>query len=196
MRDAYTALCWAAGHVADLGGDPDALVVAGDSAGGNLSAVVAQQARDAGGPALALQVLIYPATDMTRSWPSLLRNASGYFLSSTHMRWYRDQYLAAGGDPADPRISPLTGDLAGLPAAHVVTAGCDPLCDEGRAYADRLREAGVTVTEEHFPEMFHGFFGFPDARSALAGAATAIAATATGTRTGPGNDRKKSGEAE
>ncbi|NBE53215.1 alpha/beta hydrolase [Streptomyces boluensis] len=199
VRDAYTALCWVGAHVAELGGDPEALVVAGDSAGGNLSAVVAQQARDEGGPALALQVLIYPATDMSRQWPSLTRNASGYFLSLTHMRWFGEQYLAAGGDPADPRVSPLLGDLAGLPPAHVVTAGCDPLCDEGRAYAQRLREAGVPVTEGHFPRMFHGFFGFPealaDARSALTGAAAAIVATAAETRTGPENGRKNSGEA-
>ncbi|MDI3390688.1 alpha/beta hydrolase [Streptomyces sp. B-S-A8] len=207
IRDAYAALRWTAAHIAELGGDPGALVVAGDSAGGNLSAVIAQQARDEGGPAIALQVLVYPATDMSRPWPSLQRNGSGFFLSLAHMKWFGQQYLASGGDPADPRISPMRGELSGLPPAHLVTAGCDPLCDEGRAYAGRLREAGVTVTEAHFPRMFHGFFGFPealaDAREALEGAAAAIAATATRrppartARTTPevGNGRKNSGEA-
>ncbi|MFC7307946.1 alpha/beta hydrolase [Streptomyces monticola] len=183
VEDAYAAVCWAAQHLGELGGDPGALVVAGDSAGGNLSAVVAQRARDEGGPALALQLLIYPATDMTQEWPSLAKNAEGYFLSASHMAWFRDQYLGTGGDPADPRISPLLGDLAKLPPAHIVTAGCDPLCDEGQAYAVRLREAGVTVTEGYFPRMFHGFFGFTevleDAREALSAAAAAIAATVT-----------------
>ncbi|MFP3989833.1 alpha/beta hydrolase [Streptomyces sp. E11-3] len=178
VDDAYAAVRWVAAHLAELGGDPGPLAVAGDSAGGNLAAVVAQIARDRGGPAIGLQVLVYPSTDMTYDGQSRTRNASGYFLTSAHMAWFGRQYLGGGGDPAHPHISPLRGDLTGLPPAHVVTAGCDPLCDEGRAYAAKLREAGVPVTEGHFPGMFHGFLGFPelleDARTALAGVVTAL----------------------
>ncbi|MDG4865467.1 alpha/beta hydrolase fold domain-containing protein, partial [Streptomyces sp. T-3] len=159
--------------------------------GGNLAAVTAQTARDRGGVAPALQVLVYPATDMGQRWPSYEKNSSGYFLSAPHMQWFEAQYLGdPPADPADPRISPLRGDLTGLAPAHIVTAGCDPLCDEGRAYAAKLREAGVTVTEGHFPGMFHGFFGFPqllpDAATAVAEVVEAVAATAT--------DGKNSGE--
>ncbi|WP_442816771.1 alpha/beta hydrolase fold domain-containing protein [Streptomyces sp. NBC_01304] len=191
VDDADAAFRWAAAHVAELGGDLHALVVAGDSAGGNLAAVTAQSARDRGGPAPALQVLIYPAVDLVQQWPSYETNGTGFFLSTPHMQWFAAQYL---GDPAadrtDPRVSPLRGDLTGLPPAHIVTAGCDPLCDEGRAYAAKLREAGVTVTEGHFPGMFHGFFGFPqvlqDAATAVAEVVETVAATAT--------DRKNGGE--
>ncbi|MHC0433629.1 alpha/beta hydrolase [Streptomyces sp. O3] len=178
VHDAYAAVRWAASHTAELGSRPGALAVAGDSAGGNLAAVVAQIARDRGGPAIGLQVLVYPSTDMLHQGASRTRNANGYFLTSAQMTWFGKQYLRGGGDPAHPHISPLRGDLAGLPPAHVVTAGCDPLCDEGRAYAAKLRAAGVPATEGHFPGMFHGFFGFPevldDARTALAGVVTAL----------------------
>lgn len=183
VDDAYAALCWVADHARELGADPAALTVMGDSAGGNLAAVVAQIARDEGGPAVARQVLVYPATDARQKSGSFDANAEGYFLTAAHCVWFREQYLGADGDPAHPRVSPLLADdLAGLPAAHIVTAGCDPLCDEGRAYGKALRDAGVAVTEGHFPGMFHGFFGFPelleDARQAVAGAVEAIVDTA------------------
>ncbi|MHC5260955.1 alpha/beta hydrolase [Streptomyces sp. UC4497] len=183
VEDAYAAVCWVADHAAELGADPSALTVAGDSAGGNLAAVVAQIARDEDGPDIARQVLVYPATDARQKSGSFDANAEGYFLTAAHCGWFREQYLGADGDPAHPRVSPLLAEsLAGLPAAHIVTAGCDPLCDEGRAYGKALRDAGVAVTEGHFPRMFHGFFGFPelleDSRQALAGAAEVIAATA------------------
>ncbi|EPH45034.1 putative Carboxylesterase NlhH [Streptomyces aurantiacus JA 4570] len=206
VEDAYAAVAWAAGHRAELGGAQGPLVVAGDSAGGNLATVSALRARDHDGPDIALQVLIYPSVDARER----TRRTGGEdvdaddptgaeprdsFLTAAHCRWFREQYLGAylraGGDPADPRVSPLLADLAGLPPAHVVTAGFDPLRDEGRAYAARLRDAGVAVTERHFPAMFHGFLGFPpllaDARTAQESVIEAIASTMDG--------RKNSGPA-
>ncbi|MFI6937907.1 alpha/beta hydrolase fold domain-containing protein [Streptomyces sp. NPDC050418] len=189
VDDASAAFAWATEHVAELGGDPEALVVCGDSAGGNIAAVTAHAARDRGLP-LALQALIYPITDVSRPWASYDRYATGYFLTAASMHWFTRQYVAPGSDPADPRVSPLRGELAGLAPAHVVTAGCDPLADEGEAYARALDEAGVPVARSHFPRMFHGFFGLAehldDARTALAGVTEAIAATVS--------DRKNSGD--
>ncbi|QNS07724.1 alpha/beta hydrolase [Streptomyces xanthii] len=190
VHDAYAAVRWAADHAAELGADPDTLTVAGDSAGGNLAAVVSQIARDEGGPHIARQILVYPATDARGRSGSYADNASGYFLTTAACAWFREQYLGPDGDPAHPRVSPLLAeDLSGLPPAHVVTAGCDPLCDEGRAYATALREAGVQVGESYFPAMFHGFFGFPqlleDARAAHAAVTEVIVSTLT--------DRKNSG---
>ncbi|MER6996096.1 alpha/beta hydrolase [Streptomyces sp. NPDC000410] len=182
LQDAYAALRWAAFHVGELGGDPAALVVAGDSSGGTLAAGCALLARERGGPALALQALVYPATDAAMDTGSYRRNARGYYLTAAHLRWFWAQYLGPDGDPLDPLVSPLRARPHGLPPAHIVTAGCDPLCDEGRAYAARLRDAGVRVSEGHFPQMFHGFLSLsgalPDARRALDGLATAIASTA------------------
>ncbi|MFI7342896.1 alpha/beta hydrolase [Streptomyces sp. NPDC050085] len=191
VEDAYAAVCWVAGHAAELGADAGALTVAGDSAGGNLAAVVAHIARDEGGPRIARQVLVYPATDARQKAGSFAENADGYFLTAAHCAWFLDQYLGPDGDAAHPRVSPLLAeDLGGLPPAHVVTAGCDPLCDEGRAYAKALRDAGTDVTESHFPGMFHGFFGFPelldDARRARAAVAEGIVST--------GLDRKNFGD--
>ncbi|MGX1882934.1 alpha/beta hydrolase fold domain-containing protein [Streptomyces sp. NPDC055287] len=191
VDDAYAALLWAADRAGELGGDPQALVVAGDSAGGTLAAVVAIVAKERGGPALALQVLVYPATDAGQETGSYRANATGYFMEAAALRWFWEQYLGPGGDGGHPHASPLrAADLSGLPPAHIVTAGCDPLCDEGRAYARRLRTAEVPVTESHYAGMFHGFFAFPallaDARDALSGVAEAIARTA--------KDRKNGGD--
>jgi acetyl esterase len=188
VHDAYAALCWAGAHIGELGGDAGALTVAGDSAGGNLATVAAQIARDRGGPALALQVLIYPATDARR--PKNVPDGEGYLLTAAHTRWFAEQYFGAEGDRMHPYASPALADPHGMPPAHVVTAGFDPLCAEGRAYAAELHAAGVPVTESHFPNMFHGFFGFPellpDARAAQRAVAEVIAATMSG--------RKKSGD--
>ncbi|GAA1518787.1 alpha/beta hydrolase [Streptomyces albidochromogenes] len=191
VDDAYAALLWAARHVGELGGDPGALVVAGDSAGGTLAAVAALVAKERGGPPLALQALVCPVTDARRDTASYRANATGYFMEAAALRWFWEQYLGPDGDGAHPHASPLRADdLSGLPPAHIVTAGCDPLCDEGRAYAGRLRAAGVAVTEDHRPGMFHGFSAFPgvldDARDALDGVAEAIAGTA--------RDRKNGGD--
>jgi acetyl esterase len=155
--DAYAATAWVAEHAAELGADPARLAVVGDSAGGNLAAVVAQMARDRGGPPIAFQLLVYPVIDHSFETDSYRDNAEGWMLTAKHMRWYWDQYLGPDGDGTDPYASPLRGDLAGLPPAHVVTAEYDPLRDEGDAYADALRAAGVDVTLQCADGMWHGF---------------------------------------
>lgn len=174
VEDCVAATRWAAEHVAELGGDPQRLAVAGDSAGGNLAAVVAQLCRDEGGPTLVAQLLIYPATDMTDGdYPSREQNAEGYFLTAEDVHWFGDQYAGADGDRTHPRLSPLHGALAGLPPAVVVTAEFDPLRDEGEAYATALADAGVSVLHHRFDGMVHGFFDM----AALSPAAAAAVAT-------------------
>jgi len=156
--DAWAATRWIAAHAAELGVDADRLAVGGDSAGGNLAAVVALLAREAGGPRIALQILLYPVTDLVSESQSYADLADGYMLTRDSMRWFRAQYLATEQDTADWRVSPLRApSLAGLPPALVVTAGYDPLRDEGEAYARRLREAGVSVDAVSFGGMIHGF---------------------------------------
>jgi acetyl esterase len=149
--DAIAATRWIQAHLEEYGGD-ERLAVAGDSAGGNLSAVVTQAV-----PGLAAQLLIYPMTDADEDadYPSRVENATGYFLDVPTMRWFMERYAAA--DPSDVRLSPLRGKLAGLPPAVVVTAEFDPLRDEGEAYADALRAAGVHVEQRRYAGMIHGF---------------------------------------
>jgi acetyl esterase len=159
VDDCGAATSWVSAHAAELGGDPARLAVAGDSAGGNLAAVVALHARDADGPPIAFQLLVYPGTDMTRSLPSHTENGAGYLLESDTIDWFLDNYLA-DADRRHPDASPLfADDLSGLPPALVVTAEFDPLRDEGEAYAERLRQAGVTVTTSRYDGMIHGFYG-------------------------------------
>ncbi len=158
VDDALAAARWAAEHADDegvLGGD-GTLAVAGDSAGGNLAAVAAQVLRDEGVP-LAGQLLIYPGTDMLADLPSRTENAEGYFLDQATMLWFAGHYLGDTPDPAHPRLSPVNGDLAGVAPAVVVTAQFDPLRDEGMAYAEALRAAGVPVRSKVFAGMIHGF---------------------------------------
>lgn len=179
-EDAYAATAWVHAHATELGAAPSRLAVAGDSSGGNLAAVVALMARDRGGPPLRFQLLVYPVVDYARNTPSYRANAEGYFLTATHMRWYWDQYLGTA-DGAGPYASPLRAhDLRGLPPAYVVTAEFDPLRDEGEAYAQRLREAGVPVSVRRYDGMFHGFFSLagllPAAREANGAAFTALRA--------------------
>ena len=158
VDDAWAATRWVAAHAADLGVDAERLAVGGDSAGGNLAAVVALLARDAGGPRIALQILLYPVTDLVSESQSYAELADGYMLTRDSMRWFRAQYLAKDEDAADWRVSPLRApSLARLPPALVITAGYDPLRDEGEAYARRLREAGVSVDAVSFGSMIHGF---------------------------------------
>ena len=160
--DAYAATRWTADHADELGIDPDRLVVAGDSAGGNLAAVVAQRARDRGGPPIAFQLLVYPWIDLgatRREYPSQRENEEGYFLSVAHLEWYRQQYLTDDAHGEEPHASPIkASSLAGLPPACVITAEMDPLRDEGEAYGRALEAAGVPVTIHRAPGMFHGFF--------------------------------------
>ena len=148
------------------------MAIAGDSAGGNLAAVTAQVMRDEG-TRLAAQLLLYPVVDFAGSagYPSHDENSSGYLLTATDMQWFSDQYVAADTDLKDPRLSPLYGDLAGLPPAVVATAEFDPLRDEGNAYARALADAGVTVRHHCFPGMIHGFFGLGVVSTAAAEAA-------------------------
>jgi acetyl esterase len=160
VEDALAATQWTADHVGELGGDPARLALAGDSAGGNLAAVVAQLARDAGGPPIAAQLLIYPGVDFREDgdYPSREENAEGFFLTLEDMVWFRDHYKGSS-DPADPRLSPLLADdLSGLPPAIVVTAEYDPLRDEGEAYARALEAAGVPVILHRYDGLIHGFF--------------------------------------
>ena len=161
--DCLAATRWAAEHAAELGADPARVAVGGDSAGGNLAAVVALRARDEGGPRLAGQLLLYPTTDAEAAgMPSLAENAEGYGLTRRDMAWFKGHYLADPAEAADPHASPLrAADLRGLPPALVQTAEYDPLRDEGEAYAARLREAGVPTTLSRRAGMIHGFLFFP-----------------------------------
>jgi acetyl esterase len=159
VDDAWAATTWAADHAAELGADPERLVVAGDSAGGNLAAVVALRARDEGGPRIAFQYLIYPSTDMrSDDWPSYRENGEGYFLELRDMEWFGGNYLASPADVEDWRASPAAAEShAGLPPALIQTAEFDPLRDQGEAYGALLRAAGVPARVTRYAGMIHGF---------------------------------------
>jgi acetyl esterase len=159
-EDAFAATQWVAQHAAELGGDPKRIAVGGDSAGGNLAAVVSLLARDAGRPDLVFQLLVYPVTDHEFERPSMHENATGYFLELESMRWFYNQYLRDERDGADWRFSPARAkDLSGLPPAFVLTAEFDPLRDQGEAYAAQLETAGCMVEARRYDGVFHGFFG-------------------------------------
>jgi acetyl esterase len=160
VDDAYASTAWVAANAQTLGIDPNRIAVGGDSAGGNLAAVVCLMARDAGGkPSVKFQLLIYPVTDAAMDTPSFRRFAQGYLLTSPAMEWFYTQYLNTVDERRDWRCSPLrAASLANLPPAFVLTAGFDPLRDEGEAYGARLaRESGSPVTVWRQPGQIHGF---------------------------------------
>ena len=158
-EDCYAATRWLAEHAGSLGGDKGRIAVGGDSAGGNLAAVVALMARDRGGPKLAFQLLVYPATDTDFETRSYRENSEGYFLTRADMVWFWNHYAPRDEDRRNPYAAPLrAASLRGLPPALVITAEFDPLCDDGNAYAGRLREDGVPVRLSQQDGLIHGFF--------------------------------------
>jgi len=179
VHDARAALAWAHEHAGALGADPARVGIGGDSAGGTLAAIAARLAARDGGPAPVAQVLVYPATDRTRSTSSLEAFAEGFFLTAAEIEWYFGQYAdGTGAGRDDPLISPLLApDLGGLAPALVVTAGFDPLRDEGEAYADALRAAGTPTLSRRVPELVHGFVNFGGVSRASREAIVEIAGT-------------------
>lgn len=185
VEDCFAATEFVAAAAAELGIDAARIAVGGDSAGGNLAAVSALLAREKKGPKLGFQLLIYPVTQLGGpDTPSMRENAKGYFLEKSSMEWFTRLYCPDLSHRTDPRLSPLLArDVSGLPPAYVITAGFDPLRDEGKAYADKLDAAGVPVTYVNYPGMIHGFFSLrgviPKAREAIAAAAAALRAVLT-----------------
>jgi acetyl esterase len=160
VDDALAAFDHAVEHAAELGADPARIAVGGDSAGGNLSAVVAQLAARRGGPAPAYQLLLYPATDFTRRRPSRDLFRTGFLLTQDDITWFSDHYTGSA-DRTDPRLSPLLGEIpANLAPAYVATAGFDPLRDEGEEYAEAMKQAGIPVTISRQRDLVHGYFSF------------------------------------
>jgi len=159
LEDSYTALCWVADHAAELAPDPVPLVVAGDSAGGNIATVVARWARDRSGPAIDYQVLVYPVTDCDLDRPSYLAPGNQLLVDRAAMAWFWSHYLPSESERTHPDASPLRSEnLAGLPPALVYVAEHDPLHDEGVAYAEALSAAGVAVSLETAHGQLHGYF--------------------------------------
>ena len=162
VEDCYAATKWVAENASSIGGDAAHIAVSGDSAGGNLAAVVAQIARDSKKLPLAYQVLMYPVTGAGYDTQSVRENAIGYFLTKDDMMWFDSLYLRNDADRANPRVAPLRAKtLSGLPPALVITAEFDPLRDDGEAYADKLRQSGVPVVCTRYNGMIHGFMGMP-----------------------------------
>lgn len=162
VEDVRAVAKWVSGQIGALGGDTTRMALGGDSAGGNLSAVLANELPGT----FAQQVLVYPATDLTHPYPSYEENGEGLMLTKDALAWFQGHYLGDDVDPKDPRVSPLYADaatLAGVPPTLVITAGYDPLRDEGEVYAQRLREAGVAVEQVRYEGQIHGFFSMPAA---------------------------------
>lgn len=160
VEDAYAATQWVATNAGLIGADPDRIAVAGDSAGGNLATVVSMIAENKGGPSLKYQILVYPITDLSNvDTESYHEHGAGYLLTRDGMIYYRDHYIAHANERKDPYASPLLAeDLSGLPPTLLIAAEFDVLKDEGKAYADRLKQAGVPVTYSLYEDMIHAFF--------------------------------------
>jgi acetyl esterase len=158
-EDCYAAVVWASKNAKSLGGDPKRLVVCGDSAGGNLSAAVALMARERGGPAIALQLLVYPLVDFTRDMKKFAKAAYGP--TPTDCAWYIENYFTKGSEKSDARASPLFADLRGLPPAAIITAQYDTFTEQAGEYARKLTGAGVKVAKREYKGMMHGFWGYP-----------------------------------
>jgi acetyl esterase len=179
VEDAAAAFTWATEHAEELGVDPARIAVAGDSAGGNLATGVCLGARDGGGPQPAMQLLLYPATDVVGEQVSRETFAEGFLLTRNDMKWFEDHYLPDGCEADDPRASMMRArDVSNLPPAYVATAGFDPLRDEGEIYAARMREAGVPVVLQRHSGLIHGFANLtaicPSARTAMLEVAGAL----------------------
>lgn len=179
--DAFAATSWVAQNARELGLDPRRIAVGGDSAGGNLAAVAAIQARNAGGPALRFQLLLYPITDCDLNTSSYTENANGFLLTRAEMAWFWDHYEPDHARRSDPLAAPLRVENAtGLPPGLVITAEFDPLRDEGEAYARKLQAAGVEIRASRYRGMIHGFVRrhelFDQGRAALAECAAALRA--------------------
>jgi acetyl esterase len=179
VEDCFAALKWVEANAPDLSVDPNQLAVAGDSAGGNLAAVTCLLAKEnKGNPHIGFQLLLYPMT-MIGGAEGHRSFGAGYFLENRSIDWFHGHYVPKGTDPMDPHLSPLAAkDMSGLPPAYIVTAGYDPLRDEGIAYAERLKQAGVSVMHIDYPTMIHGFFSMqgliPLAPEAVAAATRAV----------------------
>ena len=178
VEDAVAAFAWAAEQADELGADPARIAVGGDSAGANLSAAICLATRDPG-PRPALQLLLYPPTDVVGDQPSRATFAEGFLLTRNDMRWFEAHYMPDGCAPDDPRVSMMrANDVSNLPPAYVATAGFDPLRDEGELYAERMREAGVQVALRRYPRLIHGFANLtalcPSARAAMLEVAGAL----------------------
>lgn len=179
VNDCYAATTWVANNADLLGIDPLRIAVGGDSAGANLAAAVTLKSRDEAWPTVRFQLLVYPVTDARFDTASYRDNDTGYLLTRRTMMWFWDMYVPNARDRTHQLASPLRADtLAGLPAALVLTAEYDPLRDEGEAYANAMRSAGVRVTQTRYPGLVHGFFGMwdtvPASRAAILEATTAL----------------------
>ena len=179
VEDAYAAAQYVSEHAAEFGIDPQRIGVGGDSAGGNLATIVAIRSRERGGPLLKFQLLIYPLVDFADNSPSMQQYAKDYFLTRESMDWFTDCYLPSRAIASEPSASPLNAaDVRGLPPAMIITAECDPLRDQGEAYARKLQSAGVPVELKRYEGMIHAFFSFSGAidtaKIAIADAASAL----------------------
>ena len=179
IEDAFAAVTWIEANASTLGVDANRIAVGGDSAGGALAAIVAQLAKEKGNPRIAYQMLFFPVTQIGGDTTSMREFAEGFFLETPTLKWFYNHYLPADADRNDPRVSPLAAkDFSGLPPAYIMLAGFDPLHDEGLAYAEKLRVAGVPVTVADYPDMVHDFIYMqavlPQAPQALVTAAAAL----------------------